>query len=75
MVWGLAGQERAVAALERALAAGRSAHAYALVGPERVGKHALALKLAQALNCDGEQPPCGECKPCRRIAAGIHADV
>jgi DNA polymerase-3 subunit delta' len=87
--WGLAGQERAVAALERALREGRLAHAYLFVGPERVGKHTLALKLAQALNCDatvgagapthgGDErvvEPCGECGPCRRIAAGLHADV
>ncbi|MDO8612684.1 MAG: DNA polymerase III subunit delta' [Dehalococcoidia bacterium] len=52
-MWGLVGQERAVAALERALREGRVAHAYLFVGPERVGKHTLALKLAQALNCDG----------------------
>ncbi|TET97973.1 MAG: DNA polymerase III subunit delta', partial [Dehalococcoidia bacterium] len=89
-VWGLVGQERAVAALERALATGRAAHAYLLVGPERVGKHTLALRLAQALNCEGDSPvhgepacpepsrrvePCDRCEPCRRIAAGIHADV
>ena len=89
MPWGLMGQERAVAALERALREGRVAHAYLFVGPERVGKHTLALKLAQALNCEravgagapayeGEEraaEPCGECSPCRRIANGIHADV
>ena len=88
-MWGLIGQERAVAALERALREGRVAHAYLFVGPERVGKHTLALKLAQALNCEravgagapayeGEEraaEPCGECSPCRRIANGIHADV
>ncbi len=75
MPWDLIAQERAVAALERALREGRVAHAYLFVGPERVGKHALALQLAQALNCDGGEPPCGECNPCRRIAAAIHADV
>src|SRR3972149_2419624 len=89
MPWGLMGQERAVAALERALREGRVAHAYLFVGPERVGKHTLALKLAQALNCEGASAhgepaspepsrrvePCGECAPCRRIAAGLHADV
>jgi len=75
VTWGLVGQERAAAALERSLAAGRAAHAYLFVGPERVGKHTLALKLAQALNCEGDEPPCGACEPCRRIAAGIHADV
>ncbi len=88
--WALAGQERAVAALERALREGRVAHAYLFAGPERVGKHTLALKLAQALNCEGTaaargeparpEPsrriePCEECAPCRRIAGGIHADV
>jgi DNA polymerase-3 subunit delta' len=85
--WGLTGQERAVAALERALREGRVAHAYLFVGPERVGKHTLALKLAEALNCEavgagaptyGDEraaEPCGECAPCRRIAGGIHADV
>src|SRR4030042_600036 len=62
-VWGLVGQERAVVALERALAAGRAAHAYLLVGPERVGKHTLALRLAPGLNCDGEEAPCDRCEP------------
>ncbi len=83
MTWGLVGQERAVAALTGALAAGRAAHAYLFVGPERVGKHTLALKLAQALNCEGEESSfdklstgsCDGCESCRRIAAGIHADV
>ena len=48
--------DRAVAALERALREGRVAHAYLFAGPERVGKHALALKLAQALNCEAVVP-------------------
>ncbi len=83
MTWGIVGQERAVTALERALADGRVAHAYMFVGAGRVGKHTLALKLAQALNCEREERPfdklgagpCGDCNPCRRIAGGIHADV
>jgi DNA polymerase-3 subunit delta' len=64
-----------VAALQRGLAQGRQAHAYLFVGPPQVGKRTLALELAQALNCEGPEPPCQECAPCRRIAAGIHADV
>ncbi len=75
MSGGLIGQERAQAALERSLADGRAAHAYLFVGPERVGKHTLAVKLAQALNCEDDERPCGECRTCRRIAGGIHADV
>ena len=75
VTWGLIGQERAVTALTGALANGRVAHAYLFVGPERVGKRTLALKLAQALNCEDDERPCGECSTCRRIAGGIHADV
>jgi len=74
-VWQTIGQDRAVAALQRGLAQGRRAHAYLFVGPPRVGKGTLALELAQTLNCEGAEPPCKECTPCRRIAAGIHADV
>lgn len=74
-MWQTVGQDRAVAALQRALAGGRRAHAYLLAGPPQVGKATLARELAQALNCDGAEPPCHECTPCRRIAAGIHADV
>lgn len=70
------GNERAVAAIERAAASGSPQHAYLFAGPERVGKAKLALRLAQALNCaaDGGRS-CGECSTCRRIASGAHADV
>jgi DNA polymerase-3 subunit delta' len=82
-VWRVIGQERAVAALQRGLAQGRRAHAYLFAGPPQVGKATLARELAQTLNCEGEEPPlaslraspCQECRACRRIAAGIHADV
>ena len=74
-VWQTVGHDRAVAALQRGLAQGRRAHAYLFVGPPHVGKGTLALELAQALNCDGPEPPCQECSSCHRIAAGIHADV
>jgi DNA polymerase-3 subunit delta' len=74
-MWQTIGQDRAVAALQRGLAQGRQAHAYLFAGPPQVGKGTLALELAQALNCEGAEPPCQECTPCRRIAAGIHADV
>lgn len=70
------GNERAVAAIDRAVASGSPQHAYLFAGPGRVGKATLALRLAQALNCNAAgEPPCGECSPCRRIASGSHADV
>ena len=75
-MWPLIGHTPTVTALERALAAGRLAQAYLVVGPESVGKARLALGLAQALNCQQPQPgPCGECPQCRRIAAGLHPDI
>jgi DNA polymerase-3 subunit delta' len=71
-----AGNPRALAAVQRSLAGERPPHAYLFTGPEGVGKRTLAVWLAQALNCEsGAAEPCGECRPCTRIAAGIHADV
>ena len=66
---------RVVAALDRSLDRGRLSHANLFVGPRGVGKAFLALNLAQALNCAGEERPCGSCGQCRRIVGGKHADV
>ncbi len=74
-MWQLVGQDRAVNLLQRNLELGSIAHAYLLVGPPHVGKMTLALELAQALNCEAAEPPCGECDPCQKVAAGKHADV
>jgi len=74
-VWQVVGQTRAVSLLQRSLERGSLAHAYLLIGPAHVGKMALALNLAQALNCEASDPPCGECASCQKIALGKHADV
>lgn len=74
-MWQTIGQSKALALFEYGLKTGSLAHAYLFVGPSHVGKHTLALEIAQALNCYGTEPPCGECKSCRRIADGKHADV
>jgi DNA polymerase-3 subunit delta' len=74
-MWQLVGQDRAVALLQRNLERGSVTHAYLLVGPPHVGKMTLALELAQALNCEAAEPPCGECDSCRKVASGKHADV
>jgi DNA polymerase III subunit delta' len=72
----LIGQELARAALERAIAGERVAHAYVFEGPPGVGKRSAALGLAMALDC-GVAPGsgCGACEICRRIEAGLHPDV
>jgi len=74
-VWQVVGQSRAVSLLENSLKKGTLAHAYLLVGPPHVGKKTLALNLAQALNCKKDNPPCGECPSCVKIASLKHADV
>ncbi|MCC6176480.1 MAG: DNA polymerase III subunit [Chloroflexi bacterium] len=50
--WGLVGHERAVDFLRRAIEHHRIGHAYLLSGPRGVGKRALAVAFAQALNCE-----------------------
>ncbi len=74
-MWQVVGQSRAVTLLQRNLERGSIAHAYLLVGPPHVGKMTLALDMAQALNCQGAEPPCGLCDACQKIASGKHADV
>ncbi len=74
-MWQVIGQTRAVALLKRSLEKSSLSHAYLLVGPPRVGKMTLARNLAQAVNCQGEEPPCGKCISCQRIAGGKHSDV
>jgi len=64
----------------RAVLAQRSSwpHALLLHGPRGIGKHALALNLAQALLCESPAPDnlaCGECPSCRYAIAGQHPDL
>lgn len=74
-MWRTIGQDRAVDILKRAIHGGRLSHAYLLTGPPQVGKMTLALDLACAVNCRGDERPCGECDQCRRVDAGLHADI
>ncbi|MFC1918560.1 ATP-binding protein [Chloroflexota bacterium] len=74
-MWTVIGQDRAVYLLQRSLEAGSLAHAYLFIGPAHVGKMTLALNLAQALNCEAAEPPCGECPSCQKVASAKHADV
>src|SRR3990172_4385958 len=74
-MWQVIGQTKAVSLLQRSLETGSLAHAYLFVGPPHVGKMTLALNLAQALNCEAAESPCGECASCQKIALTKHADV
>jgi len=74
-MWQVVGHSRAVSLLQNSLKRGTLAHAYLFVGPHQVGKMTLALNLAQALNCEAAEPPCGVCDSCQKIALAKHADV
>ena len=74
-MWQTAGQQEVLALFKRSLETGHLAHAYLLVGRPHVGKRTLAHDLARLLNCQGAEPPCGECQACRKIIDDKHADV
>jgi DNA polymerase-3 subunit delta' len=74
-MWQVIGQDKILSLLDYSLKTDAIAHAYLLVGPQHVGKRTLAINLAQALNCDGPELPCGQCRSCLRILEGKHADV
>lgn len=69
-------QDHAVLLLRTAVRLEKVGHAYLLVGPAGVGRRTLAMAFAQLVNCDRpDGDACGECGPCRKIAAGNHPDV
>jgi len=70
--WGLEGLDGPVAALQRALDAGRLSHAYLLHGPPGVGKATLARRLAAALVAD--RLPDGSPDFESRLAQAVLAD-
>ena len=50
-------------------------HAYLLTGGSADSRAALARRLAAAYLCEGERPPCGACRACRKVSADTHPDV
>ena len=71
------GHDAAAAAI-RSMIAGSPPHAIVITGPAGVGKTTLALDLAAGLLCDAPNPadrPCRECRGCRLVERGSHADL
>ena len=69
-------QERVVRTLRRALQRSRVAHAYLFHGPDGVGKRAVALEMARALQCTTQtDEACEACSACRKTRRMVHPDV
>ena len=76
--WNLVGHEWAVDMLKKHVIHGTTRHAYLFAGPPGLGRRTLALRFAQALNCQTPIElgiPCGECRDCRQIASMQHVDL
>ena len=76
--WNILGHEWAVDMLRQHAARGDVRHAYLFCGPPGLGRRTLALRLAQALNC--ETPidagvPCRQCRNCKQIEEMRHPDM
>lgn len=72
-------QDRALSIVRRALASGRTHHAYLFEGPEGVGKELAARALAARLLCESdavaaEADACGSCRSCGLLASSNHPD-
>lgn len=50
-------------------------HAYLLVLPAVSAREEQALRLAQKLLCSADHSPCGQCRDCRKVIAGVHPDL
>jgi DNA polymerase-3 subunit delta' len=70
------GQERIKTLLKRILQTKKVAHAFLFYGPEGIGKDALAIEFAKALNCSEDNiEACGMCTHCLRMQSFAHPNV
>ena len=60
---------------KKAIQTDKISHSYIFEGPKGVGKKMMAMSLAKALLCQGEDRPCGKCKACTLVEAGTHPDI
>ncbi|WP_447979787.1 DNA polymerase III subunit delta' [Candidatus Nitrospira bockiana] len=72
---GVIGHEGPKALLRAAVARDRVAHAYLFYGEDAIGKRLMAVRFAQALNCEAAEAGCGTCRSCRQIESYTHPDA
>lgn len=72
--WDVTGHAWAVAMLRQHVLRDTARHAYLITGPRGVGRRTLALRFAQALNCESHTAsgdPCGHCYHCAHFAVDL----
>lgn len=72
---GIVGQKKAIESIKKAIEDNQIAHAYLFEGAEGLGKKAIALNLATALVCSGNDKPCGKCNSCLKASTGNHPEI
>ena len=50
-------------------------HAYLITGGSGNSRAVLIKRMTAAYLCQEDDPPCGRCRPCRKVEAGTHPDV
>ncbi len=69
------GQDALLERIAGAVEAGRLPQSLLVHGPEGVGKRAVALWTAAAIQCPSESKPCGTCQSCKLSGRLGHPDV
>ncbi len=71
------GQEHITSVLKYEIEQASFSHAYLFCGSRGTGKTTCAKILAKAVNCESpvNGSPCGKCRSCRNIEAGVATDV
>ncbi len=71
------GQDHIVRTLKNQILSQRIGHAYLFCGTRGTGKTTIAKILARAVNCENpvDGSPCGRCRTCQNISAGVSLNV
>lgn len=75
MIFPLAGNDKIRLSVTNFIAEKRIPHAIIIEGESGTGKSTLAVYLAKAAVCSGENPPCRSCKNCNLVESVSHPDI